>query len=806
MIPGSPEMTSGSPRSSARGREFLPTVVARKSRGESRDFTYIRGKKRHVMKTREALRYNSLSLVYMQVFTVENFDHSRLDATRFVKIPNSIDRQIFDCDGLPEKPVERYRLDPFPFTLELKDDARVTGEMFVEISVFFRRAVSVTYRMMIDGKHCTCSRPLSTDDVIALAALRLGAEHWNNDRAPGDVSGKTPSNINLEAGRLEVPAFPLDAGGNRLPAPVPLESRFEEIQRRYKRFILNSQEAPPGEETRDMNYVYVDVWEDLAHEQGIFEHASAPEIIARVERYHRRELVGLMSFYPYEWPYREEEAFREVCGEDISIDTDDLVLLNQNICVVFGTYGRRGKDSPTDWKTLLEEREHYHVSWPEYLLILEMVLAKKYTLGAVLERYLKNSLQTSSLTRARELIERNAREGLKVTGELLRLDAVKYSRFISHKIMFERTARRLELEKERRQLEEMMEKVDKSLFNISEMRKLRQSTLLNAVLGIISAASLFGILLQSVKVPFMVAIGWEEFADHVGIIIIGITALIILACIAGVITYRFHDRARAIDDRQPPRRRPPLARRWKILLVAAGLAIAGALAWPGERERNAAVDVEMVLVEGGTFTMGCTPEQGDDCYDDETPARRVTVNSFYIGKYEVTQAQWRAVTGANPSRFTGDSLPVERVSWDDVQEFLRVLNARSGQRYRLPTEAEWEHAARGGRPGRGYKYSGSDNVNDVAWHDANSGGTTRPVGKKQPNELGLHDMSGNVKEWCDDRYDTPGSPALSSPYRVNRGGSWCLEARRARVPYRAGGAPGRGNDHTGFRLARDVEK
>lgn len=218
-------------------------------------------------------------------------------------------------------------------------------------------------------------------------------------------------------------------------------------------------------------------------------------------------------------------------------------------------------------------------------------------------------------------------------------------------------------------------------------------------------------------------------------------------------------------------------------------------------------EIEMVWVSGGTFTMGATSEQGSDADSDEKPAHSVTLSGYYIGKYEVTQKLWKAVMGNNPSNFTGDNLPVENVSWNDVQEFLRKLNRMTGKNYRLPTEAEWEYAARGGSNSSGNKYSGSNNIGSVAWYTENSGSKTHPVGSKSPNELGIYDMSGNVLEWCQDWYGdyssssqrNPQGPASGS-YRVYRGGGWNNFAGYCRVSRRGGISPGDGDLNLGFRL------
>ena len=220
----------------------------------------------------------------------------------------------------------------------------------------------------------------------------------------------------------------------------------------------------------------------------------------------------------------------------------------------------------------------------------------------------------------------------------------------------------------------------------------------------------------------------------------------------------------------------------------------------------------MVRVDGGSFTMGCQRGRDGDCYDMEKPAHRVQVRSFDIGKHEITQALWEAVMGDNPSHFTGCArCPVERVSWDDVQTFLRKLNAWTGKRYRLPTEAEWEYAARGGRQSRGYRYAGSNNVGTVGWYNDNSGGKTHPVGGKQANELGLHDMSGNVNEWVQDCWNDSYRRAPDDgrawergdcSRRVVRGGSWISFPWNLRAAYRYRNDTGSRNVNLGFRIAR----
>ena len=222
------------------------------------------------------------------------------------------------------------------------------------------------------------------------------------------------------------------------------------------------------------------------------------------------------------------------------------------------------------------------------------------------------------------------------------------------------------------------------------------------------------------------------------------------------------------------------------------------------------VEFKMIKVEGGTFRMGATSEQSN--YDnDEKPVHSVTLSDYYMGETEVTQELWEAVMGSNPSEFIGDNQrPVERVSWDDCQEFIKKLNQLTGKKFRLPTEAEWEYAARGGKYSRGYKYSGSNNADEVAWYDSNSGSKTHSVKTKKANELGLYDMSGNVWERCNDWYGDYHSNSQTNPtgpsqdgFRVARGGSWRSLDWSVRVSSRGASNPGsrNGDDDDGLRLA-----
>ena len=237
------------------------------------------------------------------------------------------------------------------------------------------------------------------------------------------------------------------------------------------------------------------------------------------------------------------------------------------------------------------------------------------------------------------------------------------------------------------------------------------------------------------------------------------------------------------------------------------------------------VTFNMIKVDGGTFMMGASEETDNYSWEREHPAHQVALSSYYIGETEVTQALWKAVMGKNPSKTKGDDLPVERVSWYDCQKFIEKLNSLTGKKFRLPTEAEWEFAARGGNKNRHTQYSGSKRINDVAWYWQNSGDMNlsgqwdgekikrnnckiHPVKTKMPNELGIYDMSGNVCEWCQDWYGAYSSNAQTNPAgpssgtnRVFRGGSWNVVAMCCRTSIRLDGTPNYRGNFVGLRLA-----
>ncbi len=467
--------------------------------------------------------------------------------------------------------------DFYPVTLK--------GHVNIEMSLFFGHTASITYRFLFDGYSCTLSEAVCTDHIISLLSIFLGAEYWSVEKKKED--GDAPSDrkdpelnrlasqtdINLES-LFYVSNLFLDDDGNPINEGRTLDlsgkgRTFDIIALLYKKFIYKIctdfkkglpktdiikynryRKDHPLTTSNDYHYAMVDVWENIMHpipegengipvsildghkEEDLFSKSHSPrlteaEIVNHIRDFHKEELIGLLTMYPGEWPYRDAEAYDEICGQNIAIDTDDLVLVGHNLCMVLGTYGRRGGDEDeapgddgtpedpnkvsqgVDWATHLKERSRYHVSWPEYLLILQMVLAKKYIIGLANDQLITATLSAEDSS-SNELIGKNAELSMRLSRLVLQLDVVKYSKFASHIVMFDRTTSRLRLNEDLERLNGMMDMVDDSLHNLSDSKAMKSDFFLNIILAIISCASTFELFFQDSEMPFLSYFGIQN--------------------------------------------------------------------------------------------------------------------------------------------------------------------------------------------------------------------------------------------------------------------------------------------------------
>ena len=467
----------------------------------------------------------------------------------------------------PKKAVYRFSLRGFDFNMPLRptdeedfEPIDLHGHANVEMSLFFGNTVSLTYRFFFDGysAHITDAEDdtknvdACTDHIIALLSTYLGAEYWSADSEDG------ASNINLESTFI-ARNFWIDEDGREVPETERVDlcmreggRAFDKIALRYKKYLYNNytsyREGLSFEDMRehehfrkrhgvsvvnDHHYAMVDIWENVKHpveledgtEEDLFSKFRHPklseaEIVNHIRDYHKPELIGLMSLYPGEWPYRDSNSYDEVCGENVAIDTDDHVMVGSNMAVVIGTYGRRSDEvkqgniaeeandgsqvtkQGVDWQKHLQERARYHVSWPEYLMILQMVLAKKYVIGFAKDQMIDVALEARD-KEAEELIAKNADLGMRLSRQIIQLDMVKYSKFASHKVMFDRTTRRMALDEELAKLKEVTDMVDNSLRNLSDYKAMKSDFLLNIILVIVSVASTFELLFQNAEMPFL---------------------------------------------------------------------------------------------------------------------------------------------------------------------------------------------------------------------------------------------------------------------------------------------------------------
>jgi len=473
-----------------------------------------------------------------QIFVLP--DKSPLEAPALVK-----KRPFRKARRVPMKGnVRRYSLRGFDFSMPIVPapdeaiyEATLSGHCNVEMNLFFGHTASITYRFLFDGHACQLSRPVTTDHIIAFLSNWLSAEFWSKEE------GSEKTGIDYET-HFSVDAIWLDQDGHPLEQPERMGNlgtgrSFDAVALRYKNFIYNhcsqfkedislSEQrklnhrwaAQPFTVDNDLHYAMVDIWENLQHLMpdgtDLFENSpgkpgylTEAQIVDHIREEHKGELIGLLSLYPEEWPYRDPAAYDEVCGENIAIDTDDLVLAGSSLCMVLGTYGRRGAgEEGVNWVEHLKERAHYHVSWPEYLLILQMILAKKYIIGLARDTVVLSTLDAEKKS-SEDLIGENAKLSMRLTRLVTQLDVVKYSKFPSHKVMFDRTTARLGLAQDLESLNELMDSVDNSLHNLSDYKAMRSEFLLNIILAIISVASTFELFFQEDEMPFLTYFGLE---------------------------------------------------------------------------------------------------------------------------------------------------------------------------------------------------------------------------------------------------------------------------------------------------------
>lgn len=491
----------------------------------------------------------------------------------------NIESQIFvlpavNKDLLDEQTVRMFSMRGFDFEMPItpEDDefypATVKCHVNVEMALFFGHTVSITYRFLFDGHTGALSEPVETDHIIALLSTFLGAEFWSREKQEAQDAQKKEMDINYES-EFIVRNLHFDEDGNPIDTCQNKEYSgkgriFDAIAERYKKFIYSHcAVVAPGlskeEEIRyrrfrkdhpvtvngDFRYAMVDIWENVTHplpqeaDEDLFSKDRSPklseaEIVSHIQNYHKPELIGLLSLYPSEWPYRDSEAYDEVCGGNIAIDTDDLVLAGSSLCLVLGTYGRRADEVPVEedgtvarkgvnWADHLEQRARYGVSWPEYLLILQMVLAKKHIIGLANDELVSATLSVDQDS-ATDLIGKNAELSMRLSRMMLQLNVVKYSKFPSHKVMFDRTTKRLELDADMDKFNEMMDLIDNSLHNLSDYKSIRSDFVLNLVLAIISVASTFELFFQNSEMPFLTYFGLPSSG----------LAAVVVTCVAAV--------------------------------------------------------------------------------------------------------------------------------------------------------------------------------------------------------------------------------------------------------------------------------
>ncbi len=500
---------------------------------------------KNVAQCTNGLEYNSFSIVHVQtrcsddIKSAAELEQAGGPVARF---DDPVASEIFTYGQ--QNMLHRYHLPGFHIRIELSDSDKkpmgvLKGQVHVRAVIFNDACLQLSYRLMVvpggklgQGEFCDIDAPFDTDRLIVAAATAQGAEHWDMNLETGRQT------IDGALGRVVITGFPLDeTSGFDLKAA----SQPKTMQEAMARYAAWFEREPHDENASESIHTFIDVSDNVGHlGENIFETMDEEAIIEHIETCHRAELVGLMSLYPFEWPYRMEHSYLDVCGRNIAIDTDDLVLANQNLTLVMGTYGKRGEEASTDWKKHLAIRETYHVCWPEYLTIVKIILAKKQIINYAIGKYVNVDLSQiddkrlswrQRAQRMLDLIRQNAVLSSDTTSLLRRLDPMRHLRFAAHRHMFALTEQRLGVVEDERYLREVSERIDHSLSNANDSLERYQSQRSNRILMVISLATLFGVLLQNKEVPLFT----QFFSEQTGLLSGAFFVLVTLAII-GVVT------------------------------------------------------------------------------------------------------------------------------------------------------------------------------------------------------------------------------------------------------------------------------
>lgn len=470
--------------------------------------------------------------------------------------------------------VYRFSLRGFDFSMPISSEKNKAGEykikpvllkghVNVELSLFYGNTVSIAYKFFFDGYSASildergeAATVACTDHIITLLSCHLGAEYWSEkNKEEGSIELLKEFNVDSiwidEDGNIsEGESFQTPSNGDRRV--------FNNVMLRYKKYLYkhctaykegisrkdkldheNYRNEHPLSVSFDHHYAMVDIWGDVKHvikgsDRDVFLDSDAfklsePDIVTHIREFHKPELVGLMTLYPSEWKYREAESYDHVCGKSIAIDTDDLVLAGTHVSVVVGTYDRRGEESDgNDWKAMEKVKAKYKVAWPEYLMILQFVLAKKVVVNRMKDRMMM-LIDMTSRKSTDELLFRNANFSLDLTRQILQLDVVKYAKFASHRVMYDRIMDRLDVRHDIDEIRDMSHMLNSNLQNLSNYRSMEADSGLNTILIIVSIVSLCELLFQDPQFKFFDDFFKEGGPSVASILILIICVLVLLA-------------------------------------------------------------------------------------------------------------------------------------------------------------------------------------------------------------------------------------------------------------------------------------